>query len=246
MPCYNHAATLALIVSEIRELGYDVLVVNDGSNDGTVQVMEQLEVETKDYESRLYLISYPENRGKGYAIYLAIKKLNELGYRYGLSLDADGQHSVKDILSFTQDINMHDNALYIGYRGMNHINMPGKNSFANRFSNFWFMVQTGQFLPDTQSGFRLYPVHIISKMHFLTTRYEWELEVLVRAAWAQLPLVSKPISVYYPPKNERISHFRPVIDFLRISLLNTMLCFGALLYFYPLSLFRFLFCKSNR
>jgi len=237
VPTYNHAATLAQVATDIRNLGYDVLVVNDGSTDATNVVLKQL--------TFAHIISYEKNRGKGYALLQAIRRLRELGYRYAISIDADGQHSVQDILSFTRDIERYPNALFVGARGMKHNNMPAKNTFANRFSNFWFAVQTGRFLPDTQSGFRLYPVEKISKMRFLSTRYEWELEVLVRAAWAGIPLVSKPISVYYPPVEERISHFRPAIDFLRISLLNTFLCLGALLYFYPRTLFRLVVCKSD-
>ena len=241
VPTYNNASTLAQVVRDIRLHGYNVLVVNDGSTDSTQQILEQLEQETMSNDTSFYQISYSKNRGKGYALRLAIRRLNELGYRYGASFDADGQHSVKDILQFTKDINLYSNALFIGARGMVHSNMPMKNTFANRFSNFWFAVQTGRLLPDTQSGFRFYPIEKISKMYFLSTRYEWELEVLVRAAWAGIPLVAKPISVYYPPEEERISHFRPGIDFMRISLLNTFLCMGALFYFYPLCIIRLLF-----
>lgn len=238
VPAYNHAATLPQIVGDIRLHGYNVLVVNDGSTDTTHQVLEQLTHHEMPNGTSLYVISYPKNRGKGYALCQAIRYLNELGYRYAISFDADGQHSVEDILSFAHDKELYSNILLIGARGMKHDNMPKKNSFANRFSNFWFAVQTGRFLPDTQSGFRLYPVPKIAKMSFFSTRYEWELEVLVRVAWAGMPIVAKPISVYYPPDEERISHFRPGIDFLRISILNTFLCFGALFYYYPLCCFR--------
>jgi len=238
VPTYNHAATLLPVVEGIIMEGYDVLVVNDGSTDATPSVLEQLKDDERYTEKHIHIISYPANRGKGYALRKAIRHLNELGYRYAISFDADGQHSVKDILSFIQDIELFPNVLFIGERGMKHDNMPKKNRFANRFSNFWFALQTGRYLPDTQSGFRLYPIQKIAKMSFLSTRYEWELEVLVRAAWAGLHLIAKPITVYYPPEEERVSHFRPGIDFLRISLLNTFLCFGALLYFYPIKCLR--------
>jgi glycosyltransferase involved in cell wall biosynthesis len=236
VPTYNNAATLGRVVADIRMCGYDVLVVNDGSTDGTPEVSE-LQVQG------VQVLSYSKNRGKGYALRLAIRKLDELGYDYALSMDADGQHSVKDILPFIQDIKHYPNTLFIGARGMKHNNMPKQNTFANRFSNFWFAVQTGRALHDTQSGFRLYPIQKISKMRFMTTRYEWELEVLVRATWAGIGLAAKEISVYYPPKGERVSHFRPGIDFLRITLLNVFLCLGALFYYYPVSLFRILFPK---
>jgi glycosyltransferase involved in cell wall biosynthesis len=243
VPTYNNAGTLAQVVVDVRAHGYDVLVVNDGSIDTTLQVFDSLKQDVRYNETRLHLISYPKNRGKGYALRLAIRRLNDLGYLYGISIDADGQHSAKDILSFIQDTDLYPNTLFVGNRGMKHDNMPRKNTFANRFSNFWFTVQTGRSLPDTQSGFRLYPIQRMAKMRFITTRYEWEIEVLVRAVWAGIAVIAKPVSVYYPPEEERISHFRPAIDFFRIALLNTFLCFGALFYYYPLLCFRRLICK---
>lgn len=121
--------------------------------------------------------------------------------------------------------------------------MPGGNTFANRFSNFWFRVQTGIDFPDTQSGFRLYPIQRMRKMHIYTHRYESELEMLVRAAWEGIPLRAIPIEVYYAPAGERVTHFRPFRDFARISVLNTVFVFGALLYGYPKMLYRRLMRK---
>jgi hypothetical protein len=99
-------------------------------------------------------------------------------------------------------------------------------------------VQTGIKLPDTQTGFRLYPLAHMKGMRAFTSRYEAELELLVRSAWKNIPLISIPVQVYYPEKDVRITHFRPGIDFLRISLLNTFFVFGAIFYGYPSRLFR--------
>lgn len=111
--------------------------------------------------------------------------------------------------------------------------MPRGNTFANRFSNFWFRLQTGIDLQDTQSGYRLYPLGALRGLGLITSRYEAELELLVFAAWAGTPIISVPVKVYYPPADERVSHFRPVYDFVRISILNTVLCVLALVYGYP-------------
>ena len=112
-------------------------------------------------------------------------------------------------------------------------NMPSKNTFANRFSNFWYKVETGQELSDTQSGFRLYPLEKLQNIHFITRRYEFEVEIIVRAAWRGVNVENVPIKVYYPPVEERVSHFRPLHDFTRISILNTALVLYALLLYYP-------------
>ena len=86
---------------------------------------------------------------------------------------------------------------------------------------------------DTQSGFRLYPVRRMKGMRFATRRYEFEVEVLVRAAWRGIEVRNIPVRVFYPEKAERVSHFRPGKDFTRISILNTLLVLGALLFYYP-------------
>jgi hypothetical protein len=118
--------------------------------------------------------------------------------------------------------------------------MPKKNSFANKFSNFWFALQTGQKLPDTQTGYRLYPLEKMKHIRPFTSRYEAELEILVRCAWRGIKLVSIPIQVYYAPEEKRVSHFRPGIDFLRISLLNTLFTILAIIYGYPAKLLKYL------
>jgi uncharacterized protein (DUF2062 family) len=107
----------------------------------------------------------------------------------------------------------------MGARNLEADGMPAKNSFANRFSNFWFRLQTGIFMPDTQTGFRLYPLEKIKNINFFTTRFEFEIEVIVKLAWRDVPFVSVPIQVKYDP-DERVSHFRPGPDFTRISFLN--------------------------
>ncbi len=121
---------------------------------------------------------------------------------------------------------------------MDQSSVPGKSSFGNKFSNFWFRLETGFNPPDTQSGFRLYPLEPLSKMKFFTRKYEFEIEVMVRAAWRGVNVCSVPVRVYYPPAEERVSHFRPFKDFSRISVLNTVLVTLGLLYHIPLRLIR--------
>ena len=111
--------------------------------------------------------------------------------------------------------------------------MPGKNTFANKFSNFWFYVDTGIKAPDTQSGYRLYPLYLMKDMRFFGRKYEFEVEVLVRSAWKGIGIQWIPVNIYYPPPEERISHFRPGPDFSRISVLNTILFLIAVLYIKP-------------
>ena len=128
---------------------------------------------------------------------------------------------------------------------MDQHSVPAKSSFGHKFSNFWYRVETGIELPDTQSGFRLYPVARLQSMTFITRRFEFEIEVIVRAAWKGIPVISVPVSVFYASPEERVSHFRPFIDFTRISILNTFLVFISFIYIKPRDLLRRLFLKGK-
>ena len=225
MPTYNNAGTLARVIGDVLQYAEDVLVVNDGSTDATQSILEQID--------GIRVHSYADNRGKGHALKCGLKLAYEWGFRYALTIDSDGQHYADDIPAFIERIEQVPDSLLIGARNLTADNMPSKNTFANRFSNFWYRVETGQRLEDTQSGFRLYPLRKLQNIRFLTTRYEFEVEIIVRAAWRGVRVENLPIKVYYPPQEERVSHFRPLRDFTRISILNTVLVLYALLFYYP-------------
>ncbi|MDR0363983.1 MAG: glycosyltransferase family 2 protein [Bacteroidales bacterium] len=234
IPAYNCATTIESVIASL--LGYtpNLIVVNDGSTDGTKKVLEK-------FKDRIVLVSYEKNRGKGYALKKGFDKSVEMGFDYALTLDSDGQHAASDIPVFLEAVQKNPHALIVGARPFDHPNMPQGNIFANKFSNFWFMAQTAHKLPDTQTGYRLYPLKKMKKIRPLTHRYEAELELLVRCAWKNINILSLPVTVYYPPREERTSHFRPKKDFVRISLLNTLLCILAVVYGYPSILIRKLF-----
>lgn len=127
--------------------------------------------------------------------------------------------------------------MIIGARNMDTADgVPEGSSFGYKFSNFWFRLETGKSLPDTQSGFRLYPLKHFKKMHFFTTRYEFEIESIVRLSWKGVSMLWVPIEVVYPA--DRITHFRKFWDFFRISLLNTVLVLIAFLWIKPRDLIR--------
>lgn len=225
IPTYNNEQTLARVIAEVRLWADEVLVVNDGSTDHTAEILRSIE--------GIRTLTHERNRGKGRALQTGLKAAWEWGYRYALTIDSDGQHYADDIPSFVERITASPESLLVGARNLTAENMPSKNTFANRFSNFWYLVETGIRMEDTQSGFRLYPLMHLQNIRLLCTGYEFEVEVLVRAAWRGVHVENIPIKVYYPPAEERVSHFRPVRDFTRISLLNTVLVLGALLFYYP-------------
>ncbi|MCQ2286189.1 MAG: glycosyltransferase family 2 protein [Bacteroidales bacterium] len=235
MPTYNNIGTLPMVIDSVLPYAECLIVVNDGSTDGTEDYLKAV---VEKEPSRLVVISYARNRGKWFALSQGFARAIEMGYRYAITMDSDGQHFATDIPKFEELIRSHPDSLIVGQRQLVQENMPQKNTFANKFSNFWFRLQTLQNLPDTQAGFRLYPLNKIQQIKIITGRYEAELEILVRAAWRFIPILSLPIQVYYAPKGERVTHFRPFWDFLRISVLNIFLTLGALVYFYPKKLIK--------
>ena len=225
VPVYNSETHVSDVINDVLQYTQDVIVVNDGSTDATLQVISRF--------VGIDVVSYSRNRGKGYAISKGLDRALKQGFTHAVTIDADGQHKACDIPKLVETASRHEEALIIGSRNFGNPYMPQGNRFANRFSNFWFRLQTGIGLPDTQTGFRLYPLLKMGKMRPFTRRYEAELELLVRAAWRNIELIPTTIDVYYPPSDERISHFRKGRDFVRISLLNTALCIIALVYGYP-------------
>jgi glycosyltransferase involved in cell wall biosynthesis len=230
IPTYNNEKTLKSVLdSLLRYISpQHVIVVNDGSSDSTAEILA--------HYNELTVLSNDKNRGKGYSLRKGFRCAIEKKYAYAITLDSDGQHSPDDLPQMIATCLQHPDTVLMGSRNMQQEGVPAKSSFGNKFSNFWFKVETWISLPDTQTGFRVYPLKPMRKMRLFTSKFELEIEVIVRLAWKGVPFLPVPISVKYD-FNERVSHFRPARDFLRISVLNSVLVILALLYYYPKILF---------
>lgn len=229
IPTYQNAKTLLQVVADVHRVVDTVFVVDDGSNDGTAALLDK----ATGNERPEKVLTHPKNCGKGAALKTGLTYARQQGFRYAVTVDADGQHRADDIPALLKAVEEEPDALAIGSRGLQHENMPAKSTFANRFSNFWFALQTLQRLPDTQSGLRVYPLRCLHGLRWMSARYEAELTLLVFSAWAGVKLLPVPVSVYYPPRDQRVTHFRPGRDFTRISVLNTLLCFLMVVYGWP-------------
>lgn len=229
IPTYQNAKTLLKVVADVHRVVDTVFVVDDGSNDGTAALLDK----ATGNERPEKVLTHPKNCGKGAALKTGLTYARQQGFRYAVTVDADGQHRADDIPALLKAVEEEPDALAIGSRGLQHENMPAKSTFANRFSNFWFALQTLQRLPDTQSGLRVYPLRRLHGLRWMSARYEAELTLLVFSVWAGVKLLPVPVSVYYPPRDQRVTHFRPGRDFTRISVLNTLLCFLMVVYGWP-------------
>lgn len=231
VPTYNNHKTLGQVLSEVLNYTTDVIVINDGSTDATAAILDEF--------LQIHRIDLPKNIGKGNALRLGFEKANELGFDYAITIDSDGQHFADDLPSFLENLETEQRreVLYIGARNMAQEGIPKKSSFGNKFSNFWFWVETGIRLEDTQSGFRLYPLFAMNDIKLRTNKFEFEIEVIVKAAWSGIIVKNIPVKVHYELV-DRVTHFRPFRDFTRISILNTWLVILTIFYIKPRNIFR--------
>jgi uncharacterized protein (DUF2062 family) len=220
IPVYNHAATLREVVERTLRIHDRVLVVDDGSTDGGADVLEGLPVR---------VIRHRRNRGKGAALRTAARAARDAGATHLVTLDADGQHEpgeVPRLLRLLQDL---PEAVLVGKRDFSGSGAPAFRRFGRAFSNFWFRVQTGRPVGDSQSGFRAYPVEVLLDLPIRERGYAFEVEVLVRAAWAGVEIRDVDVSVHYARGDRYVSHFRLLRDNARLSLLNARLTMRSML-----------------
>ncbi len=231
IPTYNNEKTLARVLDGVLEFipADRLIVVNDGATDSTPHILDQ-------YKGKIHLLINDSNQGKGFSLRKAFKKAIELGFDNAITIDSDGQHYPSDLSVMIAAAVENPGTVLMGSRNMQQEGVPQKSSFGNKFSNFWFKIETWTTLPDTQTGFRLYPLQPLKKMRLFTKKFELEIEVIVRLAWKNIPFKPVQVQVKYDP-DERVSHFRPGRDFFRISVLNSVLVLIALLYYYPKQLF---------
>lgn len=217
VPCYNAGDRVMPVLEKLVQQGPRVLVVDDGSTDGCLDGVDNLDVEC---------LRLPENRGKGFALVA--------GFRHALeddsvtavgAIDADGQHDPNEVPKIVEAFMREDADLVIGARNFDDPSVPKLNRFGNRSTIRITSFLMGAKLPDTQSGFRLYSRRFLEKAlpKVKTGRYETEMDLLVRAVRWKYKVVSVPIQTIYEEGN-RSSHFKNVPDATRIiyRLLSTL------------------------
>jgi uncharacterized protein (DUF2062 family) len=215
IPVYNHGLTVGRVVREAKAFG-PVIVVNDGSTDDTAKILAA--------ESGLTVVTLAQNSGKGAALRAGFRAAEAGGFTHAITIDADGQHATRELPAFAATSRSRPDAFVIGVRDLVKENAPRGRRLTNNISTFWFKVETGVALADTQCGFRSYPLRSINGLRVQSQRYAYELEVMVKAAWAGVPLVAQPTSADYAAATSRLSHFDPWRDMVRISTLHSRLC----------------------
>jgi len=209
IPALNCQATIGAVVVGARRHVRTVVVVSDGSTDETVTVATA---------AGARVIAHARCCGKGAALLTGLRALAADGVSHVVTLDGDGQHLPDEIPALLAVSATAPEALVIGSRNFEDLPTTPARRFGNRFANRWVEIACHRALPDTQSGFRIYPVQRVLELGLRARHFALETEVLIRAARAGMEIRSVPVRVYYPPVEERVSHFRPFVDSVRIVL----------------------------
>jgi glycosyltransferase involved in cell wall biosynthesis len=207
IPVYNHEQTVADVVQRTLKLGIPVFVVDDGSTDATFERIKGIK--------GARVLRHRFNRGKGAAIMTGFAEVAKIA-DWAITMDADGQHDPEDAKTLIRAIPENQRPIVIGKRqGMLAPDVPWTSRFGREFSNFWVRMAGGPVVADSQSGFRAYPLPECLHLGVIARRFQFEVEVLVKAQWRQMPVTEVPVRVSYSPGTRRISHFHPFFDFLR-------------------------------
>ncbi|MFZ3055125.1 MAG: glycosyltransferase family 2 protein [Smithella sp.] len=209
IPVYNHAGTVAQVVKNAQAMGYPVFVVDDGSTDTTYGQIKEI--------ADIQILRHEQNQGKGAAIITGFAAASNVA-DWAITIDADGQHYPEDARKLIKAIPKKIRPIVVGARaGMEGKHVPWTSSFGRKFSNFWVRTSGGPAISDSQSGFRIYPLPEALNLKTKARRFQFEVEILVQASRDGIPVIEAPVRVNYNPNGERISHFRPFVDFLRNS-----------------------------
>ncbi len=209
MPAYNEAATIRELVEAALKIVPDVVVVDDGSTDNTADRLQGVPVT---------LLRNGRNVGKAASLWKGFEHALANGAQFVVTLDGDGQHNPEDMSRLLNVAERSPQSIVIGARLHDKKNFPAHRYYANQFARFWISWAAGYPIADTQSGFRVYPASLftkISRRDVAWNGFVFESEVLIEAGALGMRSIAVAIPGIYP-KQARASHFRPVLDIARI------------------------------
>ncbi len=229
IPAYNEAATIRDLVERVLKIVPEVVVVDDGSSDATAEELSGLPVT---------LLRNERNLGKAASLWKGFEYALSRGVQRVVTLDGDGQHRPEDIARLLSTAERFPGNIVIGARLHDKKNFPARRYYANQFARFWISWAAGYPIADTQSGFRVYPAALLTRLRRSDVTWNgfvFESEILIAAGSRGVRSIAVAIPGIYP-KQARPSHFRPVYDIARIVVMVA----GQLLRrgMYPVGLWR--------
>lgn len=207
IPTFNESKAIARLVRAIMRKGHDIVVIDDGSADDTAKIASK--------EGAL-VIRHPKNKGKGAAI--------KSGFRYALNtncdaviiMDGDGQHDPEDIGRFVEAAKTTDADMIIGNRMDEPLAMPWVRRVTNTWMSSFISNISGQTIPDTQCGYRLIKRRLLKDLPLVSSKYETESEILIRAGKDNFKILSIPIKSIYKDEVSTINPIKDALRFIRL------------------------------
>ena len=197
VPAYNEEKTVSEIVEGIVEEGYNVVLVNDGSKDNTLN----LAVKSKrKYPDKISVVSHMINRGLGAALKTGMTVAQNKGAKYILTFDADGQHEIADIEKVVKPLENGEAEVCIGARPFK--DMPLSKSFANLVMNFLTLVFYGCNVKDSQGGLRAFTADAASQINIVSSGYGVSSEFIKEISDKNLKLSEVTITTIYTPETQ--------------------------------------------
>lgn len=213
IPVYNESRAITGLIGQIRQLGFEVIIIDDGSTDDTAKIAEASGVKVLRNES---------NVGKGASLIKGYNFAVARGFDAVISMDGDGQHSCEDLAVFMRKAEASSCGVIVGNRMTATKQMPWPRLITNRFMSHLISKITGQHIPDTQCGFRLIKKDLLQKINLSTFKYETESEILIQAARLGFKIESVPVRTIYSGQKSRINPFLDTLRFLRFIILESM------------------------
>lgn len=214
IPAYNEEKTIQKVIKEVQKYGYDLLVVNDGSTDNSLNIIKK---ETDNY------LTYSKNMGKGYAIKQGAKQAIADGYEWVVIVDGDGQTPIHDIINVWK---LHyicpEAKILIGNRFYNPKGMPLLRLKINKVMSWIISKLAGQKIRDSQCGLKIIHKHIFA-LELKSNSFDFETELLVKAGRKGYKILSRPIDCIY--FEDRKSKMHPIKDAFRFIKLIIKLLF---------------------
>lgn len=223
-PTHNNAATLPDMLRRMHATGLAVIIINDGSTDGTAGVLS----DWADEATENRVITSRRNLGKAAALRAGFVEAARWGFTHAITIDTDGQLSPEDIPNLLSLAAADEKALVLGVRDAAASDYPARSRIGRWVSNLLVRLETGRKVADSQCGLRIYPLKLVNTVRCGAGHYGFETEIIIRAIWADTPIREAPVQCRYFAGPARVSHFKPGLDSLRAAGMHLRLILRAM------------------
>ena len=197
LPAYNEATRIKPVLEDIARKGYNMVIVNDGSSDNTLEVIKQAK---KEFPDKIHIFSLMINRGVGIATQTGFEAVLKYNPKYVVSMDSDGQHSADDLDEVIKPLVSGEAQAVIGVRPFE--DMPRTRSFANSIMNLLTRIFYGVDVSDSQTGFRAITIDALDKISINATGYLISSEFIREINDNNIPFAEVPIQTIYTPETQ--------------------------------------------